>query len=122
MVVGTVVHSSPVANAVMNGLGGLAAVTALWSLLAGDPTRDYLALAVVGFALFLAPWVAGLRWWRRRMDGLDSRLPRHRPRVSQGTCAASPSISAAPSPTPRRVTVNGSADAVEYVISPAGVS
>ncbi|WP_157114799.1 SPW repeat domain-containing protein [Nocardia niwae] len=56
---GAVVHSSAVATAVMIGLGGLTAVTALWSLLAGDPTRDYLALAVVGFALFLAPWVGG---------------------------------------------------------------
>ncbi|WP_454198636.1 SPW repeat domain-containing protein [Nocardia sp. Marseille-Q1738] len=59
MLAGTVVHSSAVATAVMIGLGGLTAVTALWSLLAGDPTRDYLALAVVGFALFLAPWVGG---------------------------------------------------------------
>lgn len=57
VLVATVVHPSLVATAVMIGLGGLAAVTALWSLLAGDPTRDFLALAVVGFALFLAPWV-----------------------------------------------------------------
>lgn len=56
---GTVVRSSPVPTAVLIGLGGLTAVTALWSLLAGDPTRDFLALAVVGFALFLAPWVGG---------------------------------------------------------------
>ena len=32
---------------------------AVWSLLAADPTRDYLTLAVVGFTLFLAPWLAG---------------------------------------------------------------
>jgi hypothetical protein len=29
-----------------------------WSLLAVDPTRDYFTLAVAGFALFLAPWLA----------------------------------------------------------------
>jgi hypothetical protein len=29
-----------------------------WSLLAVDPTRDYFGLAVAGFALFLAPWLA----------------------------------------------------------------
>ena len=31
----------------------------MWSMLAADPTRDYFTLAVVGFALFLAPWLAG---------------------------------------------------------------
>ena len=55
----TVVHSSPVGLAVTIGLGGMTAVCAVWSLLAVDPTRDYLTLAVVGFALFLAPWVGG---------------------------------------------------------------
>lgn len=55
----TVVHSTPVATAVMIGLGGLTAVAALWSLLATDPTRDYLTIAVVGFALFLSPWAGG---------------------------------------------------------------
>ncbi|PPJ14405.1 hypothetical protein C5E51_02695 [Nocardia nova] len=55
----TLVYPSAVATAVMIGLGGLTAITALWSLLAGDPTRDYLAMAVAGFALFLAPWVGG---------------------------------------------------------------
>ena len=42
----------------MVGLGGFTAVIAVWSLLAADPTRDYYTLAVVGFALFLAPWLA----------------------------------------------------------------
>lgn len=41
------------------GLGALTAVLAVWSLLAVDPTRDFLALACAGFALFLAPWVGG---------------------------------------------------------------
>ena len=44
----TVVHSSPVGLAVTIGLGGMTAVCAVWSLLAVDPTRDYLTLAVVG--------------------------------------------------------------------------
>jgi hypothetical protein len=55
----TVARSSPVAVAVTVGLGAFTAVIGLWSLLAIDPTRDYLTLAVVGLALFLAPWIAG---------------------------------------------------------------
>ena len=43
------VHSSPVGVAVTIGLGAMTAVIAVWSLLAVDPTRDYLTLA----ALFL---------------------------------------------------------------------
>jgi hypothetical protein len=54
----TVVQSSPAAVAVTVGLGAFTAVIAMWSLLAADPTRDYFTLAVVGFALFLAPWLA----------------------------------------------------------------
>jgi len=45
--------------AVTIGLGALTAVVAVWSLLAVDPTHDFLTLAVTGFALFLSPWVAG---------------------------------------------------------------
>jgi hypothetical protein len=55
----TVVQSSSVAVAVTVGLGGFTAVIAVWSLLAADPTRDYLWLSVAGFALFQAPWLAG---------------------------------------------------------------
>ena len=55
----TVVQPSPAAVAVTVGLGGFTAVIAMWSLLAADPTRDYFTLAVVGFALFLTPWLAG---------------------------------------------------------------
>ncbi|WP_241997528.1 SPW repeat protein [Rhodococcus sp. SMB37] len=69
----TVVDSSVVATAVMIGLGGLTAVIALWSLLATDPTRDYLGLAVVGLALFLAPWVgdfaSGATGWTAWISG-----------------------------------------------------
>jgi SPW repeat len=54
-----VVHSSPAGVAVTIALGGMAALIAVWSLLAVDSTHDYLTLAVVGFALFLAPWVGG---------------------------------------------------------------
>lgn len=43
----------------MIGLGAMMAGIAVWALLATDPTRDYLTLAVVSFALFLAPWVGG---------------------------------------------------------------
>ncbi|MGX9787617.1 hypothetical protein [Mycobacterium sp. MMS18-G62] len=55
----TVVQPSPAAVAVTVGLGGFTAVIAMWSMLAADPTRDYFSLAVVGSALFLAPWLAG---------------------------------------------------------------
>jgi hypothetical protein len=46
-------------TAVTIGLGGLIAVISVWSLLASEPTHDFLSLAVAGFALFLSPWVAG---------------------------------------------------------------
>jgi hypothetical protein len=55
----SVVHSSPAATGFTVGLGGLTAVLALWSLLATDPTGDHFKIATTGFALFLAPWVAG---------------------------------------------------------------
>lgn len=55
----TLVRTSPAATVVIAGAGVLIAVTALWSLLAADPTRDYFKLAVVGLALFMAPWVVG---------------------------------------------------------------
>lgn len=51
--------STAAATAVIVGLGGLMAVISVWSLLAVDPTRDFMTLTVTGFALFLAPWVAG---------------------------------------------------------------
>lgn len=54
-----VVHLPPAGVAVTVGFGGLTTVIAVWSLLAVDPTHDFLTLAVAGFALFLAPWVAG---------------------------------------------------------------
>jgi hypothetical protein len=51
--------STAAATAIVIGLGGLMAVISVWSLLAVDPTRDFMTLAVTGFALFVAPWVAG---------------------------------------------------------------
>jgi hypothetical protein len=36
---------------------GLISVSAVWSMPAADPARDYLALAIFGFTLFLAPRV-----------------------------------------------------------------
>jgi hypothetical protein len=56
---GAALQSHPAGIAVMIGFGAMIAVIAVWSFLAADPTRDYLTLAVVGFALFLAPWVGG---------------------------------------------------------------
>ncbi|WP_459546111.1 SPW repeat domain-containing protein [Nocardia sp. X0981] len=41
------------------GLGALTAIYAMWSLLARNPAKDHWALSVVGFMLFLAPWVGG---------------------------------------------------------------
>jgi hypothetical protein len=54
----TVIRTSPAAVAVTVGLGVFMTIAALWSSLAADPTRDYFMLAVVGFALFLAPTAA----------------------------------------------------------------
>lgn len=45
-------------RAVTIGLGAMIAVVAVWSLLASEPTHNFLTLAIVGFALFLSPWVA----------------------------------------------------------------
>ncbi|GAS99585.1 uncharacterized protein RMCC_6550 [Mycolicibacterium canariasense] len=45
--------------AVTIGLGGMIAVVAVWSLLASEPTHNFLTLAIIGLALFLSPWVAG---------------------------------------------------------------
>ncbi|MFG1929682.1 SPW repeat protein [Mycobacterium sp. NPDC048908] len=56
---GVALPGATIGTAVLIGLGGLAAVIALWSLLAVDPTYDFLALAITGFALFLSPWVGG---------------------------------------------------------------
>jgi hypothetical protein len=51
--------NTTIGTAVTIGLGGLIAVIGLWSLLAVDPTYDFLTLAITGFALFLSPWVGG---------------------------------------------------------------
>ncbi|OBF10314.1 hypothetical protein A5730_07215 [Mycobacterium sp. ACS4054] len=59
VLLGIAARTTPAGTAVTIGLGVLAAVFAAWSLLAVDPTHDFLTLACAGFALFLAPWVAG---------------------------------------------------------------
>jgi hypothetical protein len=59
VLLGAGLRSTAAATAVAIGLGGMIAVVAVWSLLASEPTRDFLTLAITGFALFLSPWVAG---------------------------------------------------------------
>jgi SPW repeat len=59
VLLGIATHNTTTGTAVMIGLGGLMAVIAVWSLLAVDPTYDFLTLAITGFALFLSPWVGG---------------------------------------------------------------
>ncbi|OBG25323.1 hypothetical protein A5764_06975 [Mycobacterium sp. 852002-51057_SCH5723018] len=59
VLLGIATHKTTVGTAVMIGLGGLTAVIAVWSLLAADPTHDFLTLAITGLALFLSPWVGG---------------------------------------------------------------
>jgi len=49
--------TTPVGAAATIGLGAMTAVYAMWSLIARDPTKDHWALSVVGFVLFLTPWV-----------------------------------------------------------------
>lgn len=53
------VATTPVSAAATIGLGAMTAVYAMWSLIARDPTKDHWALSVVGFVLFLTPWVGG---------------------------------------------------------------
>lgn len=59
VLLGIAAQTTVAGTAVTIGLGGLTAVFAVWSLLAVDPTHDFLTLACTGFALFLAPWVGG---------------------------------------------------------------
>ncbi|WP_081665607.1 SPW repeat protein [Mycobacterium sp. UM_CSW] len=59
VVLGIAAHTTAAGRGVTIGLGVLAAVSAVWSLVAVDPTHDFLTLACTGFALFLSPWVAG---------------------------------------------------------------
>ncbi len=59
IVLGVALHSAPAGTAVTIGLGAMIAVVAVWSLLASEPTHDFLLLAIVGFAMFLSPWAAG---------------------------------------------------------------
>ncbi|MCV7132429.1 SPW repeat protein [Mycobacterium hodleri] len=59
VLMGVALHSTAAGTAVTVGFGAMMAVIAVWSLLAVDPTHDFLTLAVVGLALFLSPWVGG---------------------------------------------------------------
>ncbi len=59
IVVGVAIADTAVATGVAAGLGGFVAVLALWSLLAVDPTVDFLMLGVVGLGLFMSPWIGG---------------------------------------------------------------
>lgn len=59
IIAGVALHTAPAGTAVTIGFGALIAVTAVWSLLASEPTHDFLTLSIVGFAMFLSPWVAG---------------------------------------------------------------
>lgn len=59
VLLGIAVRTTAAGTAVTIGLGGMTAVIAVWSLLAVDPTHDFLTMAVTGFALFLSPRVAG---------------------------------------------------------------
>ena len=59
ILLGIAAHTTAAGIALTIGLGGLTAVLAVWSLLAVDPTHDFLTLACTGFALFLTPWVGG---------------------------------------------------------------
>ncbi|OBK25799.1 hypothetical protein A5634_25895 [Mycobacterium asiaticum] len=59
VVMGVVARTTAAGTAVTIGLGTLIALIAVWSLLADDPTHDFLTLAVSGLALFLVPWIVG---------------------------------------------------------------
>lgn len=56
---GVALAETAVATGVATGLGGFVAVLAVWSLLAVDPTLDFLMLGVVGLGLFMSPWIGG---------------------------------------------------------------
>ncbi|BBX18751.1 SPW repeat domain-containing protein [Mycolicibacterium duvalii] len=59
VLLGIALDSTPPGAAVTIGMGAMIAVVAVWSLLASEPTHNFLTLAIFGFALFLSPWVAG---------------------------------------------------------------
>lgn len=76
VLLGIAAHTTAAGVAVTIGLGGLTGVFAVWSLLAVDPTHDFLTLACAGFALFLAPWVGGFTGDTAALDGLGVGCPR----------------------------------------------
>ncbi len=82
---------------------------AVWSLLAADPTRDYLTLAVVGFTLFLAPWLAGFAGDQSGAAWIPASPPQRS--AWPGICAVNPLTSHGQSaPTPTRATANDTAE------------
>ncbi len=89
VLLGLAFRSSAAGTAVTVGLGGMIAVIAVWSLLASEPTHDFLTLAIVGFALLLSPWAAGFTGGRapRGRHGWRVDLPRRL--ASQATCETS---------------------------------
>lgn len=56
---GVAVADSAAATGSAVGLGGFVAVLAVWSLLAVEPTIDFLMLGVVGLGLLMSPWLGG---------------------------------------------------------------
>ena len=119
----TVVQSSPAAVAVTIGLGAFTAVIAVWSLLAADPTRDYLTLAVVGFTLSSRRgWPVSPVTTPRGPPGYPASPPQRS--VWPGICAVNPLTSHGQSaPTPTRATANDTAEdtGVRASIDTAGV-
>ena len=57
VILGVAVAETAVAAGIAAGLGGFVAVLAVWSLLAADPTLDFLMLSVVGLGLLMSPWI-----------------------------------------------------------------
>ena len=49
---------SPAAAGFTLGMGAMAVLYGVWSLIAHDPTRDHWALSVVGLILGISPWLA----------------------------------------------------------------
>ncbi len=81
VLMGVALHSTAAGTAVTVGFGGaMMAVIAVWSLLAVDPTHDFLTLAVVGLALFLSPVGRRVRRQRVCLDSLGVWCPDYGPR------------------------------------------
>jgi hypothetical protein len=51
--------TTPVGAGFTLGLGAMAVIHGIWSLIARDPTRDHWALSVIGLVLGISPWIGG---------------------------------------------------------------